>query len=165
MNLLRPFSKDHPQPQTEDGQGLVEYALLLVLIAVAVITSLSLLGTNVNTVFQTVADKLEGNPLSIGEAFHWPGLGQKVYISATYDGSNSGITLQIKIDNKPDDPDNALYTTNMQYQSSVNNYKADISYDTLGGPCASYCTYVITASDPEGSTISGSTTRGTGTPP
>ena len=38
----------------EDGQGLVEYALILVLIAIVVIGVLSLLGGKVSTVFSTI---------------------------------------------------------------------------------------------------------------
>ena len=38
----------------EDGQGLVEYALILVLIAIVVIGILSLLGGKVSTVFSTI---------------------------------------------------------------------------------------------------------------
>ncbi len=43
----------------EEGQGLVEYALILVLIAVVVIAVLTLLGTQVNSVFQAIADQLQ----------------------------------------------------------------------------------------------------------
>jgi pilus assembly protein Flp/PilA len=38
----------------EDGQGLVEYALILVLIAIVVIVVLSLLGDKVSTVFSSI---------------------------------------------------------------------------------------------------------------
>ena len=39
----------------EEGQGLVEYALILVLIAVVVIVILTLLGTQVSTVFSRIS--------------------------------------------------------------------------------------------------------------
>jgi pilus assembly protein Flp/PilA len=42
----------------EEGQGLVEYALILVLIAVVVIAVLTLLGGQVQGVFQAIADQL-----------------------------------------------------------------------------------------------------------
>ena len=42
----------------EEGQGLVEYALILVLIAVVVIVVLSLLGTQVSNVFTQITDRL-----------------------------------------------------------------------------------------------------------
>lgn len=44
----------------EDGQGLVEYALILVLIAVVVIVILSLLGPAIGDVFSEILDGLSG---------------------------------------------------------------------------------------------------------
>jgi pilus assembly protein Flp/PilA len=43
----------------EEGQGLVEYALILVLIAIVVILMLTGLGQNVNDTFSTVNSALE----------------------------------------------------------------------------------------------------------
>jgi pilus assembly protein Flp/PilA len=45
----------------EKGQGLVEYALILVLIAVVVIAILTVLGTRVSTVFSQIASALSGS--------------------------------------------------------------------------------------------------------
>lgn len=42
----------------EEGQGLVEYALILVLVAIVVIAVLTILGQNVSDVFQRIADEL-----------------------------------------------------------------------------------------------------------
>jgi pilus assembly protein Flp/PilA len=42
----------------EKGQGLVEYALILVLVAIVVIVILALLGTAIGDVFQKVVDTL-----------------------------------------------------------------------------------------------------------
>ncbi len=42
----------------EEGQGLVEYALILVLVAIAVILLLTLLGNTIKNVFSTIADAL-----------------------------------------------------------------------------------------------------------
>jgi pilus assembly protein Flp/PilA len=42
----------------EEGQGLVEYALILVLIAIVVIAALTFLGTKVNDTFQNIGNKL-----------------------------------------------------------------------------------------------------------
>jgi len=44
--------------QEEEGQTLIEYALILVLISVVVIVVLTLVGTNVDAVFQNIADAL-----------------------------------------------------------------------------------------------------------
>ena len=42
----------------EEGQGLVEYALIVLLIAIGVITVLGLLGGQVQTVFQSITTSL-----------------------------------------------------------------------------------------------------------
>jgi len=44
----------------EKGQGLVEYALILVLIAIVVIVILGLLGDEVSTVFSRITSALAG---------------------------------------------------------------------------------------------------------
>jgi pilus assembly protein Flp/PilA len=43
----------------EEGQGLVEYALILVLIAVVVIGALTLLGQNISDLFNRLADTIK----------------------------------------------------------------------------------------------------------
>ena len=43
---------------SQDGQGMVEYALILVLIAVVVIVILSVVGNQVNNVFSNVSNSL-----------------------------------------------------------------------------------------------------------
>lgn len=40
------------------GATMVEYGLMVALIAVVVIVAVAVLGTNLNTLFQTVADKV-----------------------------------------------------------------------------------------------------------
>jgi pilus assembly protein Flp/PilA len=45
----------------EEGQGLVEYALILVLISVVAIGALTAIGGSVNTILQTIANHL--NPV------------------------------------------------------------------------------------------------------
>jgi pilus assembly protein Flp/PilA len=42
----------------EEGQGLAEYALILVFIAIVAIAALTLLGTNISSVLNSVAGKL-----------------------------------------------------------------------------------------------------------
>ncbi len=44
--------------EREEGQGMVEYALILVLVSIVAIGALTAIGTNVNNVLQTVADTL-----------------------------------------------------------------------------------------------------------
>lgn len=42
----------------EEGQGLVEYALIIVLVSIAAIVTLGLLGTTVSGVFTTITNAL-----------------------------------------------------------------------------------------------------------
>lgn len=44
----------------EEGQGLVEYALILVLIAIVVIVVMGLLGTQISTTFSRITSGLSG---------------------------------------------------------------------------------------------------------
>ena len=44
----------------EEGQGLVEYALILVLIAIVVIVVLGLLGSQISTIFSQITAGLGG---------------------------------------------------------------------------------------------------------
>ena len=45
----------------ESGQGLVEYALVLVLVAIVVIAILTLLGPQIGNVFSRIVNVLSGN--------------------------------------------------------------------------------------------------------
>lgn len=45
--------------KNEEGQGMVEYALIIALIAVVVIAAVTLIGTNIKGKFETVADEIE----------------------------------------------------------------------------------------------------------
>ena len=47
-------------PETSEGQGMVEYGLILVLVSVVVITILGAVGTNLTSVFTTVSNALGG---------------------------------------------------------------------------------------------------------
>lgn len=42
----------------EKGQGLVEYALILVLIALAIIVAVNLFGTTLNTTFEMIVSRI-----------------------------------------------------------------------------------------------------------
>lgn len=46
------------QPHDERGQGLVEYALILVLVAIVVVVVLTVLGPQLGEMFSTVAENL-----------------------------------------------------------------------------------------------------------
>ena len=45
----------------EEGQGLVEYALILVLIAIVVIAALKLTGTTISGIFDDIVAGLQNN--------------------------------------------------------------------------------------------------------
>jgi len=52
MEFLRKLWSD------EEGQGLVEYGLIIVLISLVVIVALTAVGGNLNTIFKDIRDKL-----------------------------------------------------------------------------------------------------------
>lgn len=47
--------------RAEDGQDLAEYGLLLLLIAVVVIAAVTLVGTQISTLFQSIANSWPGS--------------------------------------------------------------------------------------------------------
>ena len=49
------------EPRREEGQGLVEYALILVLVAIVVIVILTLLGPAIGNIFTNIVRALQGN--------------------------------------------------------------------------------------------------------
>ncbi len=49
-------------PEEREGQGLVEYALIIVLVSIVVIILLSLLGGTVNNVFGRISNSLTTTP-------------------------------------------------------------------------------------------------------
>jgi pilus assembly protein Flp/PilA len=69
-------------PQREEGQGLVEYALMLVLVAVVVIIILTILGSQVVFVFARVAGGLRGDVLDAANG--------DTAVLVNYEGSISG---------------------------------------------------------------------------
>lgn len=62
QDVVRAGVRGHePDPeQAQRGQGMVEYALILVLVALAVITALTLLGTQISGVFSHINQTLQG---------------------------------------------------------------------------------------------------------
>ncbi|HZQ08089.1 MAG TPA: Flp family type IVb pilin [Anaerolineae bacterium] len=47
-------------PEDEEGQGLVEYALILVLVAIVVIAILAVVGPRIGNIFSRVTNGLAG---------------------------------------------------------------------------------------------------------
>jgi pilus assembly protein Flp/PilA len=56
IDLYRPSHAARP------GQSLVEYALIIVLIAIAVIVALTVLGGQIGNVFSRITSSLQANP-------------------------------------------------------------------------------------------------------
>jgi pilus assembly protein Flp/PilA len=56
--LTKFFVQMQNQMQDEAGQGLVEYALIIVLVSIAAIVTMRLLGTTVSGVFTTITGEL-----------------------------------------------------------------------------------------------------------
>jgi len=57
--LLSKYRMARRPPTRQEGQGLVEYALILVLVAIVVIGVLSLMGGQINNAFQDVVNTLQ----------------------------------------------------------------------------------------------------------
>lgn len=54
MNLIKKFIRD------EEGVTAIEYGLIAALIAVAIITATTLVGTNLSAMFTAIANKISG---------------------------------------------------------------------------------------------------------
>ncbi len=86
------FSKYLP----EKGQGLVEYALLLVLIAVVVIGIVSLLGPTVGGIFSRIVGVFGESSITIKKKGCEPAGGDKPHVDAQYKGGyDATVTLTI----------------------------------------------------------------------
>jgi len=56
MNLIKKMLRD------QSGQGMVEYGLIIALIAVAVVGAVTLLGDQISTLFDYITGILQGVP-------------------------------------------------------------------------------------------------------
>lgn len=53
--MLSLYSRLMAWLNSEEGQGMAEYGLIIALVAVVVIAALTLLGTNLSTIFNSIA--------------------------------------------------------------------------------------------------------------
>jgi len=60
-------------PRNQEGQGLVEYALILVLVAVVVIVILALLGPAIGNIFSNIINSLNATPTPVSTITPTPG--------------------------------------------------------------------------------------------
>lgn len=129
--------------QADDGQGLVEYALLLVLVAVIVIAILTILGSTVAEVFCQVTAGLNGTSSQ----------GTCIIISrSNFNSNNNNLQLEAMVSGGYD-PDITLTASpggQMQPHppGAPDHYRL---YTTLPGTCP--CDVTITASDGSSATI------------
>ena len=59
--MLEMFVRLQNLLRREEGQGLVEYALIIVLVAIVAVAALQLLGTQVSGIFGDITTKLGGS--------------------------------------------------------------------------------------------------------
>ena len=55
------ISRMYMKLMDEEGQGLVEYALIILLVAIAVVGLLTALGTDIGSTFSTISSALSGS--------------------------------------------------------------------------------------------------------
>ena len=58
MMMLNLYTRLQSLRRNDEGQDLLEYALLVALIALVAVGAITLAGTNVNTIFGQIAGKL-----------------------------------------------------------------------------------------------------------
>lgn len=124
---------------SEGGQGLVEYALILVLVSLVVIVVLSLLGPSIGNVFSNIVDDLNmlggGNNyvVAITRADYDSGL-QMLHLDATSDGVyDPGVTLTAS-------PGGVMVQAGNHYH---------LNYSLTGCPC----TVTVTSSEGDSGTV------------
>lgn len=120
----------------EEGQGLVEYALILVLVAVVVIAVLMLLGPQINQVFCRVANVLQPGTCGVIST-----------VSVTTSGGmSSDVTVTVTVSEAAE----VTVTVNGTSQSASCTPSSCPAFTFSG----SSGTYTVTADD--GSSVSGS---------
>ena len=108
--------------RSEEGQGLVEYALILVLVAITVIVVLSLLGNSVNGVFFDVDTALSGQSVS--------GSGTE-YVVGGFSASSSGGPMVCSVETS------AFTVTVFQNGEPAANQSVSVSISATGGSSGS----------------------------
>ena len=124
MKEKRSFSSKSP-PGGERGQGLVEYALILVLVAVVVVAALSILGPVAGNVFSRVTDAL----LDPG------GSGPITGVSVTRSGTSVHVFVTVSR--------STAVTVSLQSQSKTETF--DGTYEFVFGSVVGCGTGTVTA--------------------
>lgn len=58
MTLLQWLTDSHLPPRLDQGQGLVEYALILIFVAVVLVALLTILGPGLSNIYQDIVEAL-----------------------------------------------------------------------------------------------------------
>jgi len=137
MNLKSYFSK-------EDGQGLVEYALILVLVAVAVIAIMTLFGEQTKQVYCRTVHQLTPDA-DISSACQAP-----IAMPRLVDSGSNFINVEVDIydpDGNPDRPYSAITKVEFYVDSTNNgpvhtevNYRYCLGSNSGTNPCRNFNT-------------------------
>lgn len=130
----------HKMRQMQAGQGLVEYGLILVLVAVAAIVALTLTGVEIRGEFCKILDAVTDDmpefcdtSLEVAGTPVYEPVFQRVTLRATFDGGyDNTVSVTVQSTSAP--------TTTMVQNG--NAYEANIS---LSSPCP--CTFDLIASN------------------
>lgn len=117
-----------------DGQGLVEYALILVLVAVVVIAILTILGPQVGNVFSRVVDGLTVGSASVGGGGGGGSTATITSVDAFRGGNDVGVNITVSANTN-------VTVTDSQSGQSVN----------VG--CDGACSVTLTAVGPDAGTV------------
>ncbi len=124
---------------SEGGQGLVEYSLILVLVAIVVIIALALLGPSIGNVFSQVVDELnmlsgENNDVVVITRADYDSGSQTLHLDATSDGVY--------------DPSVTLTASPGGVMGQAGNHYC-LNYSLTGCPCA----VTVTSSEGDSATV------------
>jgi pilus assembly protein Flp/PilA len=97
---LFPFTRRKLPLPEERGQGLTEYALMLILVAILVVAVIAVMGTEIKTAYCQVLSQFPGteNPCNVGEVVitkaQYDPVTQMLHLDATSDGDyDPAVTL------------------------------------------------------------------------
>ena len=123
----------------EGGQGLVEYSLILVLVAIVVIVALTLLGPSIGNVFSNIVNELnvlggENNDVVVITRADYDSGSQTLHLDATSDGVY--------------DPSVTLTASPGGVMGQAGNHYC-LNYSLTGCPCA----VTVTSSEGDSGTV------------
>jgi len=137
---------------SENAQGLVEYALILVLVGIVVLVALLILGPNIGNVFSEVSSMLE-NPGEGSEVVEETDV--VVITRADYEAGHNRYHLDATSDGGYDPGVTLTASPGGVMTQAGGHYHLHISTSILSGCTAlSPCTVTITSSEGDSETVS-----------